>query len=75
MVPKSTTDLTPETYRLFANGGRAFRQEVANAVSAPVRKTQLRLRAVRVARHINKAVQIATFAQFPGWIPEYCPSR
>jgi DNA-binding protein HU-beta len=28
-----------------------------------------------VARHINKVVQIATFAQFPGWIPEYCPSR
>jgi DNA-binding protein HU-beta len=35
----------------------------------------VRLRAVRVARHINKVVQIATFAQFPGWIPEYCPSR
>jgi len=28
-----------------------------------------------VARHINKVVQIATFAQFLGWIPEYCPWR
>jgi nucleoid DNA-binding protein len=40
-----------------------------------VGRRSLRLRAVRVARHINKVVQIATFAQFPGWIPEYCPSR
>jgi hypothetical protein len=38
-------------------------------------RRSLRLRAVRVAKHINKAVQIATFAQFLGWILQYCPWR
>jgi nucleoid DNA-binding protein len=64
------------------NCGRAFWQGVGLLYSLPMISPALGPEDAAcdcerrgVAKHTNKAVQIATFAQFLGWIPQYCRWR